>query len=684
MQNTDGRHEERLLESVSNTRLYNDRRRTMIARLPTIALAAIVVLVVAETTLKGRTTGQTTAQPRAAAPGRSPRNASYTIDARLDAARRTITGSAELAWRNTSPLPATELRFHLYWNAWRDDESTWMRESAMAGNTALHGRPPEDRGSIDLESIEIDGSNLIARTRFISPDDGNERDRTVVSVPLEKRVPPGGAVTVRMRWRAQVPRPYSRTGVIGNYFFMAHWFPKIGVLEQRGWNCHQFHAATEFFADFGVYDVRLTVPRGWTVGATGRERGRQNNADGTTTHHYYEEDVHDFAWTTSPDLLVRVARFEHPGLPAVDMRLLLQPEHVGQEARHFDATRAALRYYGEWYGPYPYGHVTIVDPAWQSDSGGMEYPTFFTAGTSWLDAPGTKEPEDVTIHEAGHQFWYGMVANNEFEDAWLDEGLNQFSEARVLDVAYPNRHPVDRFFGGFVPWVYRDLHKSRETDLNYFFSYRQYAEADAQATPTFRHWPASASAVTYAKTALWLHTLERYIGWPALQRIMSAFFSRWAFRHPKPRDFFAVADEIADQDLRWFFEEVYGSSNAFDYAIHQLTSEPEPGGRTFATTVVARRNGEGVFRLPVRVRFEDGSETWERWDGRDRWRVLRYTRPVRAVSAEVDPDRVLLLDIDRTNNSMTLRPRSSEAAGKWSLVWMTWLQDVLLTWSFFV
>jgi hypothetical protein len=487
-----------------------------------------------------------------------------------------------------------------------------------------------------------------------------------------------------MRWRSQVPRPYSRTGVIGNYYFIAHWFPKIGVLDQGRWNCHQFHAATEFFADFGNYDVRLTVPRGWTVGATGRERGRQNNADGTTTHQYYQEDVHDFAWTTSPDLLVRVARFEHPRLPAVDMRLLLQPEHVGQEARHFDSTRAALRYYGEWYGPYPYGHVTIVDPAWQSDSGGMEYPTFFTAGSAWLDAPGTTEPEDVTIHEAGHQFWYGIVANNEFEDAWLDEGLNQFSEARVLDVAYPNRHPVDRFFGGFVPWVYRDLHKSRETDLNYYFSYRSHAEADAQSTPTFRFWPATASSVSYAKTALWLHTLERYVGWPTLQRIMSAFFSRWAFRHPRPRDFFAVADEIAARDLRWFFDEVYESSNAFDYAIHQLTCEPEPGGRTFATTVVARRNGEGVFRLPIRVRFEDGSEAWERWDGRDRWRVLRYSRPARAVSAEIDPDRVLLLDVDRTNNSRTLRPRAAEAAAKWSLVWMAWLQDLLLTWSFLV
>ena len=120
------------------------------------------------------------------------------------------------------------------------------------------------------------------------------------------------------------------------------------------------------------------------VGATGVERSRREEGDGTTTHQYYQEDVHDFAWTTSPHYRERTAQFEHPTLPAVRMRLLLQPEHEAQADRHFAATRAALKYYGEWFGAYPYGHITIVDPAWQSDAGGMEYPTLFTAGTRWL------------------------------------------------------------------------------------------------------------------------------------------------------------------------------------------------------------------------------------------------------------------------------------------------------------
>jgi hypothetical protein len=663
----------------------------MIARPIAIALALAASVALGEATVQGRATAQPGARTlKGQTPALSARNASYSIDARLDPASRAITGRAMLRWTNVAPVPATDLRFHLYWNAWSNTRSTWMRERALAGNTSLHDRPPGDWSSIVIEEIGLVGANgepptdLTSRLRFVAPDDGNPDDRTVIAVPLDRPVAPGQTIRVQIRWRARVPRPFSRTGGIGRYYFIAQWFPKIGVLEPAGWNCHQFHSATEFFADFGVYDVRLTVPRGWVVGATGREQGRQDNADGSTSHHYYQEDVHDFVWTTSPDFIERRARFEHPGLPPVEMRLLLQPEHAGQEARHFDATRAALRYYGEWYGPYPYGHITIVDPAWQSRSGGMEYPTLFTAGTDWLTAEGTAEPEGVTIHEAGHQFWYGIVATNEFEHAWMDEGLNSFSDARVLDVAYPGRHPVDRFFGGFVPWVYRDLRLSRASDLNSLHAFRPNAEADAQSTPTFQYWPGTASSTTYFKTALWLHMLERHVGWPTLQRIMSTYFQRWAFKHPAPADFFAAANEASGQDLRWFFDQVHRSSNAFDYAVDKLTSERGPDGSSFETTVVVRRHGEAVFPVDVRVTFEDDSTVRWRWDGRDRWGLFRHVRASRAVSAEVDPNRVLLLDINVTNNSRTLRPRGAAASVKWALIWMTWLQDLLMTYAFFV
>ena len=636
----------------------------------------------------------------------SARNASYAITARLDPASRSLTGDEILTWRNTSAAATSTLRFHLYYNAWRNTRSTWMRERALGGTTDLTAREEADWGWIDVTSVRVLGnaapSDLTARARFVAPDDGNADDRTVLEVPLDRPVAPGETINVQVGWSSRVPRTFARTGTVGRFYFVAQWFPKIGVLEDTGWNCHQFHSATEFFADFGNYDVRLTVPKGWIVGATGTERDRRDEADGTTTHHYAQEDVHDFAWTTSPDYLERRARFEHPTLPPVTLRLLLQPEHAGQADRHFDAARATLKYYGEWFGAYPYGHLTIVDPAWSSDADGMEYPTLITAGTRWIAPRREGDPEDVTVHEAGHQWWYGIVANNEFEHAWLDEGLNTFATARAIESAFPPSLYTKRYFGGFVPWVFRDVPLSRAIDGDRLGSYRASARRDAQATPTWRYWPRTAGAITYSKTALWLHTLERMLGWETLQRILSTYFSRWAFRHPKPQDFFDVANEVSGRDLTWFFDQVYRGSNVFDYGVDWLRSERltprgyfgDAGKRAFSegpaapgvyrTSVAVRRYGEGEFPLDVRVVFENKEEVRWRWDGRDRWKLFEIEKPSRASFAEVDPGHVLLLDANTTNNSSTLTPNAPRAARKWSLTWLIWLQDHLLTYGFFI
>jgi aminopeptidase N len=424
----------------------------------------------------------------------------------------------------------------------------------------------------------------------------------------------------------------------------------------------------------------ITVSLKWTF-----RRLARDNADGanpTTTYRYYQEDVHDFVWTTSPDYIERAARFEHPTLPAVDMRLLLQREHAHQAERHFNATRTALKYYGEWFGAYPYGHITIIDPAYQSGADGMEYPTLFTAGTRWLAPSKATTPEGVTVHEAGHQFWYGIVGTNEFEDAWMDEGLNTFATARAIAQDYDPNYYVRRYFGGFIPWVFSDISLSRENEGNRLSGYRRAAKSDAESTPSYQYFPSTGRFITYSKTALWLNTMERWLGWPMLQRTMSTYFSRWKFKHPKPHDFFDTATEVAGRDLGWFFDEVYGSSNVFDYGVQDLKSTKD--GSQFRTTVIVRRYGEAIFPLDVLVTFKDGEQVREHWDGRDRWKWYTYDRGSQAVSAEVDPQRVLLLDVNYTNNSKTLAPRGPEAATKWSLKWMVWLQDALLSWSFFV
>ena len=648
------------------------------------------------------------ASPAATAAGTagwSPRNANYRITARLDPATRTISGEETITWRNTSNIAATSLQFHLYYNAWRNTQSSWMRERILAGNTALAARGADDWGWIDLSKMRVHRGGAVTdvfpQLSFIAPDDGNREDRTVVEAPLVVPVQPGETIDIEIAWTSRVPRTFARTGVIGNFYFIAQWFPKIGVLEDSGWNCHQFHSTTEFFADFGVYQVQLEVPKGWTVGATGRETARTDSGD-RTVHTYVQEDVHDFAWTTSPAYIEKRARFEHERLPPVDIRLLLQPEHEAQAERHFAATRAALRYYGEWFGPYPYGHLTVIDPAWQSGAGGMEYPTLFTSGTRWLAPERTGQPEGVTVHEAGHQFWYGIVATNEFEHAWLDEGLNTYSTARVMEQAFYPNYYTKRYFGDIIPWRFDDLPLTREVDGNRMPAFRPAAKGDDQSTPTWRYWPGSASAISYNKTALWLHTLERMLGWDTVQRILSTYFQRYAFKHPKPDDFFAIANEVSGQDLTWFFDQVHRSSNVFDYAVDVFRSAPamargyfgEPGTSAFdpsrrenglfRTTVVVRRLGEGVFPVDVNVVFENGEQQRWNWDGKDRWKTFEVERPVRAISAQVDPEQVLLLDVNRTNNSASLKPSGPAAARKWSLAWMIWLQDHLLTYGFFI
>ncbi len=699
--------------------------------------AATGLLLLGLATVDGQQTGEPDAEPstepstdRSTVPstspveatesaGRSPRNASYDIDVQLDHAARTLTGHETIRWRNISANATSELQFHLYWNAWRNLESTWLRERRLAGS--FTPRRDDAWSSIDVTRLRVrkaegtggsagEWMNLAQPQRFIAPDDGNAADRTVMAAELPWDVLPGEAVEIDVEWVAKVPRPFARTGYRGDYYFIAQWFPKIGVLEDAGWNTHQFHAATEFYSDYGVYNVRITVPERFVVGASGREVERMENADGTTTHRYGAEDIHDFAWTTSPDFLEDTQAFEHPTLPRVNMRLLFQPEHAGQESRHFDATAAALKYYGEWFGAYPYDHITIVDPAYRSGSGGMEYPTFFTAGSRWLAPENAANPERVTIHEAGHQFWYGIVGSNEFEHAWMDEGLNSFSEARATDEAGFANHLTARFFGGFVPWVLDDIAFERATDGNRLPGYRRNAEADAPSTPAYQYWPGTAATVSYSKTALWLHTLERHLGWPVLQRAMSNYFDRWKFGHPQPADFFAVVNEVSGQDMTGFFDQVYRSSNTFDYGVQRFTSttvhpardadtNAAPGdapdaapdapadadtATLYRTTVVVQRLGEAIFPVDVVTTLRDGERITERWDGRDRRVIYTYERPSQALSVQVDPDRVLLLDVDYTNNSATLEPRADEAGLKWSLTWLAWLQDLMLTYAFFV
>jgi len=651
-------------------------------------------------------------------PAASPRNANYTIDARLDTERHTIQGSLVLEWRNTTGQPQSALPFHLYWNAFRNTRSTSARGEGRRSARVSRGRDTaRGFGYIQIASVrQVTGegeADLTSSLRYLQPDDGNADDRTVAEVRTPAPVAPDATTRFKIDWTAQMPYgDVGRSGWVHDYHFVAQWFPKIGVFWKGAWNAHQFHPFSEFFSDYGVYDVRLTVPQGYILGATGAMKNAVDNPDGTRTFHFHQDDVHDFAWVTSRRMGEVRARFEEPGYHPVDIRLLIQPEHGHLAARYIEATKIALRSYGAWSAPYPYDQVTVVDPAWTSASGGMEYPTLFTGGASVFSPPALQSPESVTIHECGHQFWYLLVGTNEFEEAWLDEGFNSYHDEKAAQIALGPEGWGKRYFGMLgtsrgnrapIPVVAPGVWLRRgDSEVA---SVRKSGAFDVMARPTWGYRNADSYTVNaYMKPALSLQTLEGLVGDDTMTRILRTYARRYRFAHPSTEDFIAVVNEVTGRDYRWFFDQTWFSAEECDYAVTVRNTPSRalagyadgPDGKpvlvpaardgdrgrdkaaTFDSEVIVRRLGGVRLPVEVRVAFADGSVKLETWDGQYRWVRFRYPGGAKVRAADVDPFGKLALDIDPANNSWADNaPIAQRAASKWAMRWMFWLQNLL-------
>ena len=630
---------------------------------------------------------------------RVPPVASYRMDVTYDGANHTLAGQSAVTFVNRTSRPFPDLCFHLYLNAWRNDRSTWLREHEEGADPARRkGKSAEWFSWSEIHRIALpDGTDLTKGLKYLAPDDGNADDRTVACVPLPAPVAPGGTLSFTLDWAAKLPRTRARTGWKDDFVMGAQWFPKLGVATDAGWNVHQFHAGTEFFADFGDYDVTLTLPKEMKgkAGASGVQKEETDVAAGVKVR-FLAEDVHDFAWTASPRYEVHRESFSEPGLPNVEMILLLQPDHRRVKDRYFAATRAALREYGTRYVPYPYPQVTIVDPPWGAASGGMEYPTLFTGGVSWLSPAGTGSPEGVTVHEFGHQIFYGLLASNEFEEAHLDEGFNTYATDVTMRAAFGEAPLVKRFFG--IPVVFPSIRLPRpEWGNERYLDWQVASRSDAPNHPSFKQLDRAAIRTNaYSKTALTLASAERTLGAETFGKILKSYATRFAFRHPTTADFRSVVKEIAGEEADALFREAWDSSNTFDYAIGSVStkragepvgwvgegpdrtfSEPrEPKGpATYESVVVVRRLGEAVWPVDVEMAFEGGHVFRTVWDGKDRWIRYRATGP-KLLAARVDPDRKLLLDVNRLNNGMRVE-EDRRAADRWAMRLRFWAQNAL-------
>jgi hypothetical protein len=685
-------------------------------------------------------------EPGAGPPAASPLR--YEIWVELDDVNKTLQGKEDLVWTNTGSEPVSDMLFHLYWNAFKNEASTFFQEVGQEGLFARGSLPEDgDWGWIDVTGIRTaDGRDLAASRSFVTRDKPvHPGDETVMRIEFPEPVEPGEEVRLSLEFQSKIPRTVARSGYYRNSYFIAQWFPKPGVYEEgKGWNAHEYHQNSEFFADFADFAVHITVPEGFVVGASGKETDvLHDQAERKATHTYRQARIHDFAWIADPRYLKIERDFvadeevspeeyaetagllglsvEEVKLPDVKMTLLIAPEHRKQIDRHFKALRAAIKYYGLWYGPYPYETVTMVDPPFRTGSGGMEYPTLFTAGTSVLPSSEVLSPEGVIVHEFGHGYWYGLVANNEFEEAWLDEGLNTYSTGRVVAKAYGSGAAPFKFKGLPFPRFlkmpqYLDAEMDRAAAINI-------AEFDPVVTPSWGFYnTGSYAANVYMRASTLLNTLERLLGEPTWARIMRTYHMNYRFRHPSTEDFIGIVNQISGQDLGWFFDELLFGTRNFDYGIASLTSVEKPAsllgvfdsdsgreevtrekardlaqddrapvggegdGKDYLSTVVLRRYGEarigGEARIKLRMVFDDGSVETRFWDGRDRWVKMTFTKPARARSARIDPETIWLIDSNFANNSRTAAPIRRNLVRIAGRI-LFWFQTILQTVSSF-
>jgi Peptidase family M1 domain len=655
--------------------------------------------------------------------------ANYDLTARLDPGKKTVEGHETLRWTNISMEQIGELQFHLYMNAFRNEKSTFMKES---GGQLRGDRSRKDSwGWIDVKSMRIsgNGADLTKSMQFIAPDDGNAEDRTVIRVPLPKPLGPGQEITLDIDFHTRLPHVFARTGYHGDFFLVGQWFPKIGVFETPGmryatkaqWNCHQFHANTEFYADFGRYTAKLSVPSNYVVGATG-EGLPISHTERETTYLFMQYNVHDFAWTAQPafrrhermfratewvsdkELDSTAKRFgisrDDARLSDVKMILLLQPEHDSQADRHFRAVANAIKYFGLWYGRYPHRTITVVDPPHGAGgASGMEYPTFITAGTRWIGAPNDGVPEEVVVHEFGHQFWQGLVATNEFEDAWMDEGFNTYSTGKVMDLAYGARNLPITIMG--IPLHLFMTVPTIRTDAIDRTGHLIWPKADNLARMGWQYQNSESYGLnSYMRTGLMLRTLENLLGEETMARVMRAYQQRWRWNHPAASDFFRMVNEVSGRDMTWYFDQFVNGSNVLDYRIAEASTQPvhtaigEFNGKTvtakdarkidrdlekakkqmYETKVTVRREGEATAPVDIRFDFEKGVVERRQWDGQYRWIKYTFTKPQKLTQVQLDPDRKMLLDVNFTNNSRTLDKKHLGTSVKWSSTLLFWVQ----------
>ncbi len=590
--------------------------------------------------------------------------ASYELGVFLDEQRHDIYGNGTITLYNYSARALTELSFHLYLNAFEDEETVFYRSPF---SRARGGSLPTRWGGVSVQSLRVTGTSDELWPSASPHSPGDERDATSITVPLPEPLLPGDVQSLDIVWTSRLPDLVDRTGFKRDFHFAGQWFPKLAKLESDGfWAEFTFHPHGEFYADFGDYDVVLDVPCDHVVGATG-VRVARNELGGRCRHHYQAQNVHDFAWTAWPGFE------EHRRtLQGIDVTVLAPPGNDHNVAATVTALEHGLRFYGEHFGRYPYGTLTVVHPPeFAPAAGGMEYPTLITTGGAWYSAWLSHAVEQVTLHELGHQWFYGLVASHEQRWPFLDEGLTSYADSLALDALFGSGSGSSLFGWDISASAYYrvlGLHRGHDVAI----------AREAREFPSFGHL----GSIVYGRTATALRTWERAFGL-APGELISDYARQHRFGHPTPDDLLASIGERLDEHAVEQLRIALLERGWVDYAVTEVRSEVQTsttgGSPSSARDAAASETSSsspqaavtlyvgralvirrGNLQLPVEIELTDaaGQVTRQHWNGRDEYFEARHSGSEPLVAARVDPELNLLLDENLSNNARTTHPES--------------------------
>ncbi|WP_410513010.1 M1 family metallopeptidase [Paenibacillus sp. BR2-3] len=605
--------------------------------------------------------------PAPAAKALSQRVVEYHIDVQLAPDTGVLKAAETVTWTHPGSKPVNDLYFHLYPNAFTSMDTTFMKESG--GKLRNDAMPSNGFGSMTLTDLRTsEGVSLLQGMQYVQPDDGNVKDKTLVKVHLPQPVNGGESITLKLQFEVKLPKIFARMGTSGNFVMAGQWFPKLSVYEpadspgasEEGWNLHQYHGSSEFYSDFGIYNVTISVPPDYTVAATGFPVKSPKVNQNYKVYKFYADDVHDFAWAASPDFVVAEQAFSSPAVPGVRIKLYLDPLHKELQERYFQAAKAALTYFSKWYGPYPYSTLSIVVPPGQGNgAGGMEYPTLITAFGATGSSPDTSL-ERTVIHEIGHQYFYGMVANNEFEEAWLDESFTSYAEDRLMEQEY----------GIMANLPLQASLVTKPEPLN-------------QETWRYNGTDAYTQNV-YIRGKLVLKDIELKIGTKAMDTVLSTYTRKYRFRHPSTDDFQKTVEKVTGKSWKDYFEQYVYSGGTPDFSLENISvirkkSAAKIDSYLYESQVKVVNKGTYYPDVSLKFTFTDGQTVQRIWNGQGAATFqMLYSAPL--LSAEIDPKHSVLLENKHINN-FRLAELKQDTVSRWTLSVTKLIETVLATLS---